>query len=50
MDLLVIVKWCTDWTGKEHTAPSVVTTMIEMALNGGEISPGFAPILGSAGS
>jgi V-type H+-transporting ATPase subunit a len=48
MDLLIIVKWCTDYTGVEHTAPSVITTMIEMALNGGSTSPGFTPILGGA--
>lgn len=48
MDLLIIVKWCTDWTGVEHTAPSVITSMIEMALNFGSPSPGFTPILGNA--
>jgi V-type H+-transporting ATPase subunit a len=48
MDLLIIAKWCTDWAGREHEAPSVITTMIEMALNGGAVGPGFAPILGSA--
>jgi hypothetical protein len=48
MDLLIIVKWCTDYSGREHEAPSVITTMIEMALNGGSPSPGFTPILGGA--
>lgn len=49
MDLMIIVKWLTDFTGKEHTAPSVITSMIGMALNGGAIEPGFAPLIGSAG-
>jgi len=35
MDMLIIVKWLTDYSGREHEAPSVITTMIEMALNGG---------------
>ena len=48
MDFLIIAKWCTDWTGREHESPSVITSMIEMALNGGASSPGYVPILGSA--
>jgi len=40
MDLLIICKWLTDFTGKEHMAPSVITTMIDMALSGGAIAPG----------
>lgn len=39
MDLLIIAKWCTDWTGIEHYAPSVITSMIDMALNGGATGP-----------
>ncbi len=48
MDLLIITKWCTDWTGIEHASPSVITSMIEMALNGGASAPGNIPILGGA--
>lgn len=40
MDLLIICKWMTDFSGKEHMAPSVITTMIDMALSGGSIAPG----------
>lgn len=40
MDLLIICKWMTDFKGKEHMAPSVITTMIDMALSGGSIAPG----------
>lgn len=48
MDLLIIAKWCTDFSGREHEAPSVIASMIDMALNGGAIAPGFAPLIGSA--
>lgn len=40
MDLMIICKWLTDFKGKEHMAPSVITTMIDMALSGGSIAPG----------
>jgi V-type H+-transporting ATPase subunit a len=49
MDVMIIAKWCTDWTGKEHTAPPVVSNMIDMALNGGAVPPQYAPLIGSAG-
>lgn len=49
MDWMIIAKWCTDFSGREHEAPSVITSMIEMSLNGGAITPGFAPLIGSAG-
>jgi V-type H+-transporting ATPase subunit a len=48
MDLLIIVKWCTNFSGREHEAPSIITSMIEMSLNGGVIAPGFASLIGSA--
>jgi V-type H+-transporting ATPase subunit a len=49
MDYLIIVKWLTDWTGREFGSPSVVTTVIDMALNGGSPSnPIDLPILNSA--
>jgi V-type H+-transporting ATPase subunit a len=52
MDLLIIVKWCTDFETKQrvHHAPSIITSMIEMALNGGDVTEGFDPLLGSAKS
>lgn len=40
MDLLIICKWLTDFKGKESMAPSVITTMIDMALSGGAVAPG----------
>lgn len=36
MDLLIIIKWTSDYTNKEYEAPSVISTMINMFLNGGE--------------
>ena len=49
MDYLIIIKWLTDWTGNEGNAPSVITTMIDMSLNGGVNStPGDLPIVGTA--
>jgi len=48
MDYLIIVKWLTDWTGREFGSPSVVSTVIDMALNGSKPSnPIDLPILQS---
>lgn len=45
MDSLIIIKWLTDYSGKEHSAPSIISTMINMALNGGKIDG--QPFIGS---
>lgn len=37
MDLMIICKWLMDFTNIESRAPSVITMMIGMALNGGAI-------------
>lgn len=37
MDLMIISKWLTDWTGREYQAPSVITQMINNVLKGGEL-------------
>ena len=37
MDLLIIIKWLTNYSGHEHDAPSIITTMINIPLNGGKI-------------
>jgi len=47
--MLIIFKWLTDFTNREHEAPSVITTMINMALNGGALQPDTSPVIGSAG-
>jgi hypothetical protein len=39
MDLLIVLKWLTDFSGVEggpSRAPSIITTMITMALGFGE--------------
>jgi V-type H+-transporting ATPase subunit a len=48
MDWMIIAKWTKDFTGHENLAPSIISNMIDMALNGGAIAPGTAPIIGSA--
>jgi len=45
MDFMIIVKWLTNWEGRENQAPSVITTMIDMCLNMGQPStPTDAPL------
>ena len=50
MDMMIIAKWLTDFTGRENEAPSIISNMIDMALNGGAIAPGTSAIIGSAGT
>lgn len=47
MDLMIICKWCTDFTNREYEAPSVVSSMIGMFLNGGELEKGQVAVVGS---
>jgi hypothetical protein len=47
MDLLIVWKWLTDYSGREGEAPSVITAMINLGIKGGEVEGGF-PILGDA--
>lgn len=35
MNLMIILKWLTDWTGRESLAPGVITQMINNVLAGG---------------
>lgn len=37
MNVLIITKWMTDWSGNESQAPSVVAIMINMVLNFGDV-------------
>ena len=37
MDVLIIAKWLTNWKGNEHSAPNIITTMINIPLAGGYI-------------
>lgn len=36
MDLMIMVKWRTDYSADPSRAPSVITSMIDMCLNFGE--------------
>ena len=45
MDLMIIAKWLTDWTGREGKAPSIITQMINNMLKGGEING--SPLFGT---
>ncbi len=50
MDWIIIAKWLTDFTHRENDAPSVISTMIGMALNGGEIEKGKVAVIGTNSS
>jgi V-type H+-transporting ATPase subunit a len=47
MDLLIVLKWLTDYSGRENEAPSIIQSMIGMFLNGGALPLGTAPLYGS---
>jgi V-type H+-transporting ATPase subunit a len=36
MDLLIVWKWLTNWEGRTSNSPSIISTMIDMFLNGGK--------------
>jgi V-type H+-transporting ATPase subunit a len=38
MNLLIILKWLTNYTGQESNAPSIINTMINIPLKGGFIN------------
>ncbi len=40
MDWLIIAKWTTDFTNRENEAPGIISTMIDMFLNGAKVPPG----------
>jgi V-type H+-transporting ATPase subunit a len=46
MDFLIIIKWVTDWTGRENKAPSIITQMMDIFLNFGYI--GDTPLWGTS--
>lgn len=37
MDMLIIIKWNTNYLGAENEAPSIISTMVAMFLDGGRI-------------
>lgn len=46
MDILIVLKWLTDFTHVESTAPSIVTSMIDVFLNGGVVPPENRALVG----
>ena len=49
MDFLIILKWLTDFTGREDKAPSIIQTMISMFISMGAIPEGTVPLIGTTG-
>jgi len=48
MDMLIVWKWLTDWEGRTMYSPSIISTMIDMFLNGGNPTiPTDDPIIGT---
>lgn len=37
MDLLIVIKWLTNYKGHEDEAPSIIVTVVNFFLKGGEI-------------
>lgn len=46
MDLMILIKWSTDWTHKDP--PSLITQMVNIVIKGGH--PGDVPLFGAGGS
>ena len=46
MDMLIVIKWLTDYSGEEGAAPSIIQLMIGMFLNGGALPEGTKPLFG----
>lgn len=45
MNFLIIIKWLTDFTNVEFTAPPIIATMINMFLGFGKLDAPFVPLL-----
>lgn len=51
MDLMVIVKWTTDYSDDTSKAPAIINAMLNMAMNGGQPSaPHETPLFGDKSS
>ena len=47
MDLMVVLKWTTDYSDDTSKAPAIINTMLNMAMNGGQPSnPHESPLFG----
>jgi V-type H+-transporting ATPase subunit a len=38
MDLMIIIKWCTNYFGQESVSPSIITIMVDLFLSGGKVA------------
>ena len=51
MDLMVVVKWTTDYSDDTSKAPAIINTMLNMAMNGGKpTNPHESPLFGDTSS
>ena len=51
MDLMVIVKWTTDYSDDTSKAPAIINSMLNMAMSGGQPSnPHETPLFGDKSS
>jgi V-type H+-transporting ATPase subunit a len=37
MNIMIFIKWSTDWTGKTDQAPSIISLLMKIFLNGGSV-------------
>ena len=37
MDLMIILKWLTNYQGYEHSAPGIIAIMVDMFIGGGKV-------------
>lgn len=44
MDLMIIIKWHTNYEGVEYEAPSIITLMVGLFLELGVIPDGIRPL------
>jgi V-type H+-transporting ATPase subunit a len=42
MDVMIVIKWVTDWTFVQQDAPALITELINIPLKGGD--PGPVPL------
>lgn len=48
MDLMIVIKWCTDWSRVGQDAPALITVLINIPLKNGD--PGPIPLYGDGKS
>jgi hypothetical protein len=38
MNIMILVKWSTDWTNREENSPSIISLLIDIPLKVGHVS------------